>query len=595
MKKVVLITLLALLFTWAGPVRAEKVLNNFVSELLNVSSKAAEGTYSFSNPREGWVFLRGELEPISSGGIKLSVGSEFGQEGAIVHNSVGPVVEGMRYLVAGKHSVHVRVSGAGGIGRLVVRTMPEILYSNFPMDSPITSYPKFDWEFLRRSGVLGNINTIVGARHGSFAEGVKVGQEYEPYLSEWKKMGRRWIVESSVPGLPKGEKVTAEQAYDAWKSWKGISYPKLDGLIADEFYPSRKENYEAWVEAIIKIEKDFAPKVFYPYVAGSPEGLRDFLIPLVKTGTRFAYERYLHERRSEKEAWAFVRDRMVSKMNSFAEVIPNAAEHTIVALGVLSCPPESLNKNPGTNFKVYMDMQFNVLANDPAFVGLYGLMEYITCYADEEYVRWSAKLYRHYCIEGNTEMLSTDPYMLRHIKNPDFEDGTDSWKVSAANKESVVPGSLKDYGMLVMRYPPDSQGDTFLLMKRQAKKPNVISQKIKNLEPGRYYSVKLISGDKHSMGTKIKHDISIAIDGVEMVPEKCFQEVFSNDWSRAHFAYGFDSEHKAWFNLFFKVFQAKSSTAKITISDWSVDGKRVGPTGQELMLNFIEIEPYLMD
>ena len=62
-------------------------------------------------------------------------------------------------------------------------------------------------------------------------------------------------------------------------------------------------------------------------------------------------------------------------MSRFNRVIPGAAEHAIVVLGILSSPPETLNKNPGTNFKVYMDMQFNVLANDPAFVGLYGVME----------------------------------------------------------------------------------------------------------------------------------------------------------------------------------------------------------------------------
>ena len=51
MKKIVVITLLSLLFIWAGSVRAEKVLNNFVTELLNVSPKVSKDTHSFRNPR----------------------------------------------------------------------------------------------------------------------------------------------------------------------------------------------------------------------------------------------------------------------------------------------------------------------------------------------------------------------------------------------------------------------------------------------------------------------------------------------------------------------------------------------------------------
>lgn len=583
---VVITTMLASALAWPGPVFAEQVLNNFVTELLNISSRAAQDRInaSFHNPREGWVFLRSELSRGDHAPVKFSVDLKPGQDGAIVHTGVGPVVQAMRYLTAGRHSVHVEISHPGRIVNLLVRTMPEILYANFPMDPLVTSYPKYNWEFLRRIGLLDNINTIIGSRSG----------EYEPYLSQWKEQGRRWIVESPVPGIQQGVKVTAEQAYARWAGVRGISNPSLDGLIADEFYPSRRENYQAWVDAIARIENDHAPKTFYPYVAGQPQGLEDFLVPLVQAGTRFAYERYLPERSTEQEAWAFIKDRLVGKMSRFNRVIPGAAEHAIVVLGILSSPPETLNKNPGTNFKVYMDMQFNVLANDPAFVGLYGVMEYLACYADEEYLRWAAKLYRHYCIEGNTRMLSTDPYVLTHIKNPDFEQGADEWDISPASETSVTTGSLKKYGWLVMRYPNDDQGNTFLLMKRHANKPNVAVQQIRNLQPGRYYSVKLISGDKYRMGTRMKHAVSISIDNVDLVERKCFQEVFNNCWS--HHAYGFDgSEHKAWFNFFFKVFQARGDTAMMTISDWAGDDEPGGPPDQELMLNFVEIEPYMMD
>lgn len=54
---------------------------------------------------------------------------------------------------------------------------------------------------------------------------------------------------------------------------------------------------------------------------------------------------------------------------------------------------------------------------------------------EEEYLRWCAKLLRHYCIEGSTERLTNDPYVLNHIQNADFEQGLDDWTVEPAAPE----------------------------------------------------------------------------------------------------------------------------------------------------------------
>lgn len=174
MNKSIMITVLLLSLVWPGPVHAQKVLNNFATELLDVSPKSSEAKteYSFRNPRQGWVFLRGELPRESSGSLTLSVDSKADQDGAIVHAPTGPVVEGMRYLSAGEHSMHIKISGANSIGRLIVRTMPEIIYANFPWDSLVTSYPKYDWEFLGRVGLLDYINTIVATATNSMSPGL---------------------------------------------------------------------------------------------------------------------------------------------------------------------------------------------------------------------------------------------------------------------------------------------------------------------------------------------------------------------------------------------------------------------------------------
>jgi len=40
---------------------------------------------------------------------------------------------------------------------------------------------------------------------------------------------------------------------------------------------------------------------------------------------------------------------------------------------------------------------------------------------------------------------------------------------------------------------------------------------------------------------------------------------------------------------------AKGPTARLTISDWADETTPAGPVGQETLINFIEIQPYLED
>ena len=43
------------------------------------------------------------------------------------------------------------------------------------------------------------------------------------------------------------------------------------------------------------------------------------------------------------------------------------------------------------------------------------------------------------------------------------------------------------------------------------------------------------------------------------------------------------------------VFRAKEPTARLTIFDWADGATPGGPTGQETVVNFVEIQPYLGD
>lgn len=273
----------------------------------------------------------------------------------------------------------------------------------------------------------------------------------------------------------------------------------------------------------------------------------------------------------------------------------------IVCFGYLQMiTTESLNIFPSVDYKIWMDMQFHHVATDQALFGLYGLMEYTSGYADEETVRWAAKLYRHYGIEGKTELLSKQygfKYRLDHIVNPDFEEGTKGWTVEPAEEGSIDTKILEGYGWLQSRYPKTKRGDTFLRMKRSGKKSNIVSQEIKNLQTGRLYLLKMVTADYRNLlegkSVEQKHVISIRLDNVDLISERCFQFAIANNY--AHHRGPFNDKHKFWMNYHFWIFRGKGKTAKLSISDWASETEPSAPLGQELMVNFVEVQSYLLE
>jgi hypothetical protein len=325
-----------------------------------------------------------------------------------------------------------------------------------------------------------------------------------------------------------------------------------------------------------------------------------FLKATVEVGYKWAEEKYLAEQPTEEAAWRCIDLRLKENVLRYDETFPGAARHMITTLGFMSAPPETMNNDPAVDFKVYMDMQMYLLANDPVFFGLYGIQWYHNGYADEEDLRWSAKLFRHYGIEGSKERLTNDPYLLPHIQNPDFDQRSTGWTLSPAEEGSISIAHAAGLGILQTRCLGDNKnaGDNFLLTKRTAKAPNLFSQAIKKLTPGRTYSLKMFTADYDEMqqgkSTQNKHAISIKIDGADLIPEKGFHQMFPN--GLAGHTYGpFKDGNNLYLTYHRVVFRAKSTEAGLTISDWGSDTEPGGSIGQKLMFNFIEVQPYLED
>jgi hypothetical protein len=134
--------------------------------------------------------------------------------------------------------------------------------------------------------------------------------------------------------------------------------------------------------------------------------------------------------------------------------------------------------------------------------GMGGLNWWTSLQADEETVRFVGRLYRHYAIEGKKELLTKDPLFLTHIQNADFEKQLEGWTLHATEEGSIQAKKFPRYGRIEGRYmglgrpaDPEHIGDTFLWMKRSEQGPNTFSQPIRELQPGRLYSLKMFTCD----------------------------------------------------------------------------------------------------
>jgi hypothetical protein len=253
------------------------------------------------------------------------------------------------------------------------------------------------------------------------------------------------------------------------------------------------------------------------------------------------------------------------------------------------------------DFKVLMDMEMRLLATDPAFDGLYGVSYWTSGYADDESVRWQGRLFRHYFIEGKTTPLSEQygfTYALDHIRNADLGEGVKDWEIQQAEPGSVSAKVLDGLGNMQGCYGGGKAiGSHYLLLKRSGKAPNVLQQAVSNLQPGKLYSVKILTVDYHDIQTesskKQVHTLSVDIEGADVIPEKSFTEPVTgaHNFTRV-LADKSTVTEPLWVNTHFRLFRAKSPTAALRISDWATPDAPGGPVGQELMLNFIELQPY---
>jgi hypothetical protein len=556
-------------------------LNNLVSELLKTRIQTNEtARYKFYNPREGWVFF--------------SINTTSENPSATLDNSKSLVFrinpetgakEAMQFLPKGEHTLIVTQAANS---QVIVRSIPELIYSDHPSTPHIEAYGAYDWDNYLSKYVLPNVNTIVTSATMADSE-----------RDQWKKEGRKWIVHAGLPGLSDTAPPAEEDVYETWSKSPGTTDSQLNGIIVDEFMHGGSRtatHFKVWKDALTSLYKnpDFSNKTFYAYctpIFGDPTAMAiPFGKELVRNGGCFAIERYLNEMPTEEKAYNFLFDELVHTYKTMTKNLGVDGQKWVIALGYLTDFTETLNYYPFVDYRVYMDMQMHLLATDPAFFDLYGIQEYKADYADEELIRWAHKLYRHYFIEGKRSRYTDDPYLLPHIKNSFFEQGLENWTVEQAEEGSIEPQSMDGYSWLQGLYPRTTIGDQFIRLKRSSQKPNTIRQTVKELEPGRLYSFKLVAIDKNNMDKKQKLALFIDLENAEIMQESTFHTLYPSNYG--HELGHITRNNPAWFNYFRIIFRPKSDAVELTISDWTSPTHSGAPIGQEVIFNFVEIQPF---
>ena len=588
----------------------EKKRNNLVSELLEVGSISKAGNaFAFTRPRAGWVFVSASCR--GTGKVSIALDKLIPADSLIVHGADGGKLdEAVRWVSEGEHRILVDCEGDARVEKLVVKAIPELIHCGLGLNPEIISYGLYDMDFLKRD-VLPNVTTLV-VRH-------KIDLS-QAAIDDWHRQGKRFVAEVGINAQGK----TAD---DHFKYWTGHldRAPFLDGIIINEFIVNNfstqpreslsserrkrieqeQEQYKLYDAAIKQYHADdhYKGKSLIAYVGGSGKKLNQEVIgktivrTLVDCDCRIALERYIFEVSSE-QASKDALQAFVDGIEDWEAKEPGVKRQMILAFGLFSMPPGGINKQPNVDYHVWMDQQMNVVANHPAMSGLGGLEWWTSVLADEETVRFVGKLYRHYAIEGKTEMLTSDPLFLPHIQNADFEKGIEGWTLQPAEERAIQAKSFPRYGRIEGRYmglgrpaDPEHIGDTFLWMKRSEKKPNTFSQIIKNLEPGRLYSMKMFSCDYQDLvnpKTKKLEEAnkfigSVVLEGVDVDAKRSFTEMYASSP---------EPPIPVWITYHWKVFRAKGTTATLTVSDWPSDKESSGPAGQEQTFNFLEIQPY---
>lgn len=573
-----------------------KRLNNFVAEL--VSAPLADGDVKFERAEQGWTWISFD------GDIGDARGYLDGCAEPVVMRREGePTVETQRYLAGGPHVL--RVVGAKG-GRLrihAVKTLwgPELKdFAASRSELNGMEIYRYALPFARTFGLISTFNTVSGARNiltdpygfsaGHYlGRGIRLGLSCTFWPSDKDRLDAeasyRHLAGSVWPGYPC---VTVNENLVRAEALASVNFSEAVWRLSAE-QPRTAINVwyadSSW-GAVFDKPRQHVSEISSVVNSGGGTGLLvpELYIPV--TPTRAGLTQYVDS------AAAFIGEAQRMVPASRGKIVLYGASY--IMLGDF-CNYYS----PETDIKAQYAALMHAYATDPRFAGCAGVGFGGLPRGEEEFRRWGVRLIRYYGLEGGTENLA-DKAGFRwnpgFVRNPDFTEGFDGWTVNAAETDGLCTERIKHFGRKVEQRvsPTLGYGDTMATFRHSDKGPNVLSQKLTGLEPGRHYSLLCAVVDRNSMTNTARYTWSklppfafrVELNGATEVCE--LRSIIAQRCADDSAPQGL--RNRTVLRILRYVFRADGSEATLSFTDRHEDGS--GAPGAWLSMNYVVFRPY---
>ncbi|MBP5640706.1 MAG: hypothetical protein J6X55_14595 [Victivallales bacterium] len=433
--------------------------------------------------------------------------------------------------------------------------------------------PPYDWDFQ---------NKYVHHAITTHNDGVVP----EQYRKEFFDAGYKWI--GSFGSLY----LSADNLVKGLNTCAGMNAPQYQGVSCDEQGFGSFNSILHFTEGIkrFKAKNDH---VVYTWIVGKPtmKGVDDdFLSACVNSCRgrgRVLSEVYISTRPTLEEAKKYLDEVIIDKAIAFRKFFPEIIVHWGMIFGnFIQIPVISLAHHPNVDYKYYLDMQFNLLANHPACKDMAITGYWGTRHCDLELYRWCFMLTRHYCIEGKKTMLSDEygfTYEPGHILNNDFIDGLQNW----IPKGNVTTGRHEGYGKTSQGRYYARTGDTFAVLTRKDGETSSVTQVAKGLVPGKSYCLQFVVVDYNDLKAKKFNPKRVGIDvtldnGAVVDTTQSWVHIDKREKGQYPF-----NNNVPKCNLHHVVFKALKPEVTITIHNGNA------PEGEAAAVNYVMLNPFL--
>ena len=545
-------------------------LNNLVTEVLNATVDSNEQTLQFNTPRDGWVFIAVQDDKTGQFRIILDNSAE-------VITAETPRHESFREVSAGEHTL--TVSGENLVGaRIVVRSIAEIFNYCPCVNSFVTENPPYDWTFHQRYG-LPAITTQNGGR---------IPEEQR----EWfRAQGYKWLGNLNCVN-PDSPEVMVKLLTEA----SGMNDPQYDGVTCDEQFFNQAGALFNFAQGI-RAYPNPNNRLIYTWIVGKPTtpGVdHDFLAACVDASHgrgKLLIEAYCRTKGTEQDALEYLDYYVTETIRQFRKNLPGIIESTGVIFGDFNqLPILSLHHHPEVDYKYYLDLQLNLVANAPEFADLGVVGYWGSYYADHELHRWAYMLLRHYCVEGKTTMLSDEygfTYLPGHVTNGDFRGTFNGWTVQGDvtldRCDGMASASQNRWG------GNDGIGDTFAVFHKTDDTVSTLSQTATGLVPGKTYLLQFVTFDADDAHNKVTAGRDIGIRATLGAGATIHDDLSWHHIDRRELGRYAHNNACVRPNLHHIVFTATAPEVTITLDN------ALAQPGENLGVNFFAVTPFLLE